>query len=102
MTFGQVGAFRRPVVHLCIDVDRVVAAPRRADHVVPNALEVGRLGAWPRTGNEQITAILKEQGEQVRVVVLLKRANAFIGGQTGCRGYAQVKRHTLEERLVVG
>ena len=42
---AQVGGLGRPVVHLGIDVDRVLAAPGRVQAVVPQALERGRLAA---------------------------------------------------------
>ena len=45
MRLGEVGRERRPVVHLRVDVDRVLAAPGRRQAVVPDALEVGRLAA---------------------------------------------------------
>ena len=38
---GEVGAFGEPVVHLGIDVDRVLAAPGRIDRLVPDALQIG-------------------------------------------------------------
>src|SRR5579875_799848 len=38
--FRKVAAFRRPVVHFGIDVQRVVGTPRRAQFVVPDALQV--------------------------------------------------------------
>ena len=47
MALREVGRLGRPVVHLRVDVDGVVAAPRRPDLVVPDALQVGRLRARP-------------------------------------------------------
>src|SRR6187402_1677440 len=46
-TLGQVGGLSRPVIHLGIDVDRIFGSPRRRQAVVPEALEVGCLRAWP-------------------------------------------------------
>src|SRR6266851_1295353 len=45
---GEVGAIGQPVVHLGVDVDGVLRAPRRIDRVVPDALEIGGEGAWAR------------------------------------------------------
>lgn len=43
----QCVGFAGPVVHLGVDVDGVLAFPRRLHQVVPDALQIGRLGAWP-------------------------------------------------------
>ena len=48
VALGQIGRLGQPVVHLRVDVDRVVGTPRRTHLVVPDALEVGGLGARPR------------------------------------------------------
>ena len=55
IALGQVGRARRPVVHLGVDVDRVLAVPRRRHAVVPDALQVGRLrrraASWRSAGS---------------------------------------------------
>ncbi len=48
VTLGQIGRLGQPVVHLRVDVDRVVGTPGRTHLVVPDALEIGGLGARPR------------------------------------------------------
>ena len=48
-----------PVVHLGVDVDRVLAAPGGVQVVVPEALEVRRLAARPRAGDQQVAAKLE-------------------------------------------
>ena len=40
---GQIRRFSRPVVHLGVDVDRVLAFPGRLHLIVPDALEIRRL-----------------------------------------------------------
>src|SRR5262245_40228538 len=40
MTFRQVRCLNRPVIHLRIDVDGVLAFPRRSHQMIPDALEV--------------------------------------------------------------
>jgi len=50
-----------PVVHLRVDVDRVLAAPGRTHAVVPDALEVGRLCARPGAGDQQVASELEVQ-----------------------------------------
>ena len=44
-TFWQVARFRRPVVHLRVDVGGVFGIPGGVHVVVPDALQVGGLGA---------------------------------------------------------
>ena len=48
MAFGKIGRFGRPIVHLGVDVDSVLAAPRRLQVIVPQALQIGRLAARAR------------------------------------------------------
>ena len=52
---GEVGRERRPVVHLGVDVDGVLAAPGRRHALVPQALQVRRLatrcGSWQSAGS---------------------------------------------------
>src|SRR5690554_3989448 len=67
MALRQVAHFSRPVIHLRIDVDRVVAAPRRAELVIPYALQICRLSTGPGTGDEQITPILKQELDETGI-----------------------------------
>ena len=41
-SFGEVAHLRRPVVHLQVDVDMVVRAPRGKVILVPDTLQIGR------------------------------------------------------------
>ena len=43
MALGKIGRLGRPVVHLGIDVDRVLGAPGRRHGFIPEALKIGRL-----------------------------------------------------------
>ena len=63
MALGEVTGFRKPVIHLDIDVSRPVGTPRRPDLVIPDALEIGRLRTLSRTGDQQIASELKVEGE---------------------------------------
>ena len=40
MTLGQITDFRRPVVHLGIDIDCVFAVPRRQHLLIPDPLQI--------------------------------------------------------------
>ena len=68
--------FARPVVHLGVDVDRVLAFPRRVQQVVPDALQVRWLRARPRTGDQQVAAELVVQRGQCGSLPSAKRARA--------------------------
>ena len=54
VAFGQRRRQRRPIVHLGIDVDRIVGAPRRRREFVPDALQGGRLRSPARRGDGEI------------------------------------------------
>jgi hypothetical protein len=41
VTFGQIADLGRPVIHLDVDIDMVIAVPRGVNVLVPEALEVG-------------------------------------------------------------
>ncbi len=64
MEVGEVGALGEPVVHLGVDVDGVLGAPRRVDGFVPDALQVGGEGAGAGAGDEQIAAVLEVEREE--------------------------------------
>ena len=59
MQLGEVRHFRRPVVHLQVDVEVVVAVPRREHAVVPQSLQVRGKPARTAARNQQIAAELK-------------------------------------------
>jgi hypothetical protein len=60
-TFAEVTSLGRPIVHFRVDVNRIFAAPGRVQPVRPEPLQVGRLTAWPRTGEQQVAPELKVQ-----------------------------------------
>ena len=76
---GQVGRERRPVVHLGVDVDGVLAAPRRRHAVVPEALQVRRLRTRPRAGDEQVAAVLEVERGEARIAAVAEPAHALVG-----------------------
>ena len=100
MELGKVGGLHRPVVHLRVDVDGVVGAPRGAQVLVPNALEVGGLGAGPGAGDNQIAAVLVQQGVALGVHVLVPAGQALHGGHLVLVG-AKVHGNPVEVGLVV-
>ena len=68
--------------------------------VVPEALEIRRLGAGTAARDEQVAAVLEEQGHEPRVLHAGLR-DALVGGRLG-RGPAQVQLDATHERPVVG
>src|SRR5687767_4061350 len=59
MQLCEIGHLGRQIVHLKIDVEVVVAVPRREHAVVPQALQIRRQAAGPAARNQQIAAELK-------------------------------------------
>ena len=64
---GRLRHLGRPVVHLGVDVDRVLAAPAGRDRLIPDSLEVGGLPAGPAAGDQEIATELEAEGFQVRI-----------------------------------
>ena len=64
---ARLADLRRPVVHLGVDVDRVVRAPRRPHVLVPDALQVGGLRAGPARRDQQVAAVLEEQLDETGI-----------------------------------
>ena len=73
-----------------------------AQRVVPDALQVRRLGARPRGGDQQVAAELEQQRGELRVVDARVLRDPHVGGLVGRRGAAQVERRAAEQPLVVG
>ncbi len=78
---GEGGDLGRPIVHLGVDVDRVLAAPGRRDLVVPYALEVGGLAAGARRRDQQVAAIVEIKRGERRVVRIARLPDAQVGGK---------------------
>ena len=67
MAFRQIANFSRPIVHLSVDVDVVVAVPRRIHVFAPQALQVCWQAAFTRRCDQQIATVLKVECFKVRV-----------------------------------
>src|SRR5687768_9856695 len=61
MQLGKIGHFGRPVVHLQIDVEVIVAVPRREHAVVPETLQIRWKSAGAAACDQQVAAKLKIQ-----------------------------------------
>ena len=100
--FAEVRRFHRPVVHFEVDVRGVLAAPNRIRVLVPDSLQVGRLPALARTGDEQVTAILVMELYEGGVVCGIEILHAG-ACDVACAlvGFAQIDAHAVENRLVI-
>ena len=65
--FAEICDLGGPVIHFNVDVCGVFAFPRGIEKLVPDALEIRRLGARAAAGNEHISAILEKESGQCRV-----------------------------------
>src|SRR6267142_7175139 len=100
MTLRQVRGLRRPVVHLCIDIDGVLALARRRHEVAPQSLQVSWLAARPRTRDQEIPAILKVQLRQLWVVALKKLHWPLVRRQTRRFACAEIELHATKQALM--
>ena len=91
---GEITALGGPVVHRQVDVDRVLRVPRRIGTVVPDALQVGGLGARTRTGHEQVAAELVIERGKIGIGCRRKPRDPFVGGHG-----EHVGRRPLEGQL---
>src|ERR1051325_6262732 len=78
VTLRKISRLGRPVVHLGVDIDGVLAFPRRRHQVVPDALQVGGLRSEARRRDQQVTAVLKIQRGELRIETLQKLRWTFI------------------------
>ena len=101
----KIGDFRRPVVHLQVDVGVEVGVPGRLEVLVPDALKIGRKRGRPaRRAHEQVAAVLEVEGRQARVPAAgLDPREPFVGRQTrGLRRAAEVEGDAVVEGPVLG
>ena len=70
-----------PVVHLGVDVDRILGVPRRKERIVPDALQVGGQAARAAGRKQQPPSVLEVQRVQPRVGLCGGAPQAFVGGQ---------------------
>ena len=101
VAFAEVADFRHPVVHLDVDVDRVLASPGRIDLVVPDALQIQGLRTGARAGDHQIAAVLEDLfGQKWIGVALGNSLEPLIGRQVPMlRLAAKVDRHAAKQLL---
>ncbi|OAV64425.1 hypothetical protein Barb6_03255 [Bacteroidales bacterium Barb6] len=103
MQFRQVGGFRRPEVHLQVDVQMIIAVPRCAHRIRPQALQIGREQTGTGGGDKQVTPELKiEGGKSGVVLVLLEGKETFINRHILPRTVSQIQFHTVKQFAIGG
>src|ERR1043165_1817012 len=78
---SQIALFGGPVVHLRVDIDGVLAVPRRIHALVPETLQVRSLATGAGARDEKISSELKVKSGQLRIIARPKAFNAFIRGK---------------------
>ena len=105
MEFAQASLLGRPVIFLEVDVDRVVAAPRRVHIFIPESLEVGRDAASPGGRDEQVAPVLVIERLQLRIGLSLVRIQLQLLVRREAadlfRGVSEPEVHPAEEPAVV-
>ena len=96
----QIRDFRRPVIHLQVDVRGVFRIPRRKHLVVPEALQIGRVYIIRLTAtNQQVSPKLEIGGDEVIIGVRIadhtKALNTLVHGHAGVAVWAQIELHTV-------
>ena len=98
----QVPDLGRPVVHLRVDVRRVLGVPHGVHAGVPQPLEVRGLAPRPRGGEEQVPAELKQEAGERGVVAAREPLEPLVRGEGGVGSRPEVDRHAPEEAPVLG
>src|SRR5262245_53199547 len=63
----KIGDLSGPIIHLCVDVDRVLAFPGWFELLVPDALKIRRHRTGPAAGDEEIPSELEVQRLKRRI-----------------------------------
>ena len=100
MEFRQVGQLRRPVVHLRVDVGRVVAAPGGLEAGIPDALQVGGLATRLRAADQQVASELEIGRHERCILGPLEGQQAVIDRPVLVVRPTQVQFHPVELLLV--
>src|ERR1700752_4016050 len=81
MQFCEIRAFGEPVVHLGINVDRVLRAPGWVDRLVPDALQICGERAGARTRDKNVATELEVDRQEMNVLAAgLDRGDALVCG----------------------
>ncbi len=102
MTFGKVRTFGEPVVHLRIDVHRVLRSPRRIHTLVPDTLQIRGQRTRPRTRDQHVSAELKIDRQQMHIfAAILNGLHTFVGRHICLRIGAKFKTSAPKIPLMI-
>src|ERR1041385_5784132 len=103
LTLGEICYFRRPIIHLDVDVGVVIRMPRWIVAVIPQPLEIGGQPSGTGAGNEQVTTILKEKLLELGIDGVDGQQFALVSrqGALRTRGIAEMRRNAIEHRLKI-
>ena len=104
VTLGEVGQLRRPIVHLGINIERIVGTPGRGHRFIPDTLQGGGDTPGARTRDQQVASVVEKQRGQRRIITAFRKPDqTLLSAQyVRCGGIAKVKRYPMKEFLVVG
>ena len=97
LRFPEIARIGEPVVHLQVDVGGPLAAPGGPQLLVPDALQVRRLAAGSRRGDEQVAAEVEVPVQKFRVVGLGEGLDPSIG-RLGRGRVTELQLHSREQR----
>ena len=96
------GRQRGPVVHLCVDVDGVIAIPRRLRTGIPEPLQIGSLRSGTRCCNGEVAPKMKIQRVQGRIsFAFLQSEQSFTGRKRTFLAAAQIEFCAAIEGLII-
>ena len=102
MAFRKGQRLAGPVIHLHVDVVRIVAGPGRHHRVVPDPLQVHRLTARTGSGYGQIPGILQEQRRKRGIIhALCTAGKSTAQGQTSAPFPFKIQIHSVVKTLVI-
>ena len=100
VTRGEVGGLGKPVVHLDIDVEVVVAIPRRRIFLCPDSLKVCREPAGPAGADEEVAPNLEKECRESWIQLGLPGGDAIRERKVGTAG-AEVELDAAHQGCVV-
>lgn len=72
--FRKIAYLRRPVIHLQVEIDGIIGTPGCPQCIVPDALQVRRLGSGTGGANGKVSSELKCCGNQLRIALSRRKA----------------------------
>ena len=68
VTFREITYLRGPVVHLSIDIDRILRTPHGIEVFVPDTLKVKRLASFSASGDHEIASEVEIEFDKLVIV----------------------------------